>query len=112
MTDQEIKFLAKKMGEAEEKAKATAESAQKKEKHRKALNAAGYVAGSIALFAVACAALPPILSNVSGALYKSSLKKANCDDDDWGPVIERKEKPDESEQAAPIAKQEESADGD
>jgi len=112
MMDQEIESLAKKMAEVEVKTKATTESAQKKEKHRKALNAAGYVAGSIALFVVACATLPSILSNISGALYKSSLKKANRNDDDWGPVVERKEKPDESEQPEPIAIQEEGADGD
>nr|WP_303661857.1 hypothetical protein [Bacteroides intestinalis] len=113
MTGQEIKSLAKKMAEAEIEAKATIESIQKKEKRRKTVNTISYVVGSVALFAVACVTLPSILSNVSGTLYKSSLKRANHDDDDWGPVIERKEASAEPEQLEKAELQEEDdADGD
>lgn len=113
MTDQEIKFLAEKITEAEMMAKATAETEQKREKHHKVLTTAGYIAGSAALFAVACATLPTILSHVSGALYKSSLKKINRDDNDWGPVIERKEKSGGPEQIdEPAAREEDSKGGD
>lgn len=97
MKGQEIKSLAKEKDKAEMEVEAMLESAQKKEKRHRALNAVGYAAGSIVLFAIASAALPSILSKVSGALYKSSLKKTNHDDDDWGPIIERKEKPAEQE---------------
>lgn len=85
MTDQKREFLAEKMDETE--AKATAESARKK--HLEVLKVGRYTVGSVALFAIACVTLPTIISNISGALYKSSLKKANHDDD-WGLVIERK----------------------
>lgn len=113
MTAQEIKSLAKKNAETEIKTKTVIEAAQKKKKRRKVLNAAGYVAGSIALFAVACATLPSIFSNISGALYKASLKRTHRDDDDWGPVIERKEMPSEPEQPDETATQEEGGkDGD
>lgn len=113
MAGQEIKSFGKKMAESEMEAKAILELAQKKEKRRKVLNTVGYVVGSVALFAVACAALPSILSDVSGALYKSSLKKVNHDDDDWGPVIERKETPIESGQPEQAQfQEEEGTDGD
>lgn len=92
MTDQEIEVLVKKIADSGAKGKAMVESAQKKEKQHNVLSAVGYVMGSMALFTVACVTLPTILSNVSSTLYKSSLKRANHDDDDWGPVIERKEK--------------------
>lgn len=113
MTDRAKKSLDKKTAGTEVEAKATMDLARKKEKRRKAWNTVGYMAGSVALFAAACVALPNILSNVSGALYKSSLKKANHDDDDWGPVIERKEtsiEPVQPEQAE--LQEEEGADGD
>lgn len=113
MTAQEIKSLAKKKAEAEIETKAAIEAAQKKKKQRKVLNAAGYVAGSIALFTVACATLPSIFSKISGVLYKSSLKRTHRDDDDWGPVIERKEKSDEPEPIGEATTPEEnSKDGD
>lgn len=99
MKGQEIKSMAKEKDKVEMEVEAMLESAQKKEKRHRALNAVGYAAGSIVLFAIASAALPSILSKVSGALYKSFLKKTNHDDDDddWGPIIERKEKPAEQE---------------
>lgn len=53
---------------------------------------AGYVIGSIALFAAACVAVPAAMAAVTGILYKASLDTAAVDDDDWGPVIEKKEK--------------------
>lgn len=108
MTDQEMKSLDREMIKAEVDAKEVAE----KKKQRKALNVVGYAVGSVALFVVACTTLPNILSNVSGALYKSSLKKTNRDDE-WGPVIERKETPVEAEQLEKTELQEEDgADGD
>lgn len=113
MTAQEIKSLAEKKVEPRTGTKASIEAAREKKKQRKVLNAVGYVAGSITLFTVACATLPSILSNVSGALYKASLKREHRDDDDWGPVIERKEKADEPEQAdETAAKKEDDRDGD
>jgi len=90
----------KKIVENEGENKTMTGTTQKESKRRKIFNAAGYAVGSVALFSAACIALPAMLSHISGALYKSSLKKANHDDDDWGPVLERKEIPSEPEQPA------------
>lgn len=78
-------------------AKATAKTA----KQHTLLSSVGYVIGSVALFTAACAVIPPLMSNISGALYKASCKGfKDVDDDDWGPVVERKDsaKTDDSEE--------------
>lgn len=99
------------MVEDELEARTIEEAARKRKKRHKVLKTAGYAAGSVALFAAAWTTLPNLLSNVSGALYKSSLKKSNHDDDDdWKPVIEWEETPVEPEQ--PIETEEERPDGD
>lgn len=111
MANKKIKSPIRAMAEAD--VRTTEELSKNKKKQHKVLDTVGYVAGSVAFFAAACAIIPSILSNVSGALYKSSLKKANHDDDDWGPLIERKEQPGDSEQPAQIELQEEEGvDGD
>ena len=63
-------------------------------KKRKVKSKVGYVVGSIALFAAACVAIPVALTIATGALYKVTAPEFK-DDDDWGPVIEKKEKVDE-----------------
>ncbi len=103
----------KKIVEDEGENKTMTGTTQKERKRRKIFNAAGYAAGSIALFSAACIALPAMLSHISGALYKSSLKKANHDDDDWGPILERKETFGEPKQSAQAELQkEEGTNGD
>lgn len=54
-----------------------------------------YVVGSLALFAAACVVIPMIMPNISGKIYKESVKRSNKkaeEDDDWGPVMEKKNK--------------------
>ena len=62
-------------------------------KKHKIRNKVGYVVGSIALFATACVTVPVALAAATGMLYKATAPKVK-DDDDWGPVIEKKEKVD------------------
>ncbi len=52
----------------------------------------GYVVGSVALCAAGFLAIPKALLYISGKINKSMVKKSNAkkSDDDWGPVIERK----------------------
>lgn len=104
---------AKKIIKDERENKAITGTTQEESMRRKIFSAAGYAAGSIALFSAACIALPAMLSHISGALYKSSLKKANHDDDDWGPILERKETSGEPKQSAQAELQkEEGTNGD
>ena len=48
---------------------------------------------SLAAFAAACVAVSELMPRISGTITKAAAKRtnANCDDDDWGPVIEKKE---------------------
>lgn len=96
MADQGIEYLAKTIAEEAMRIKDEARAEQKR--YRKALWSTGYVVGSIALCVAGFLILPPLMSYVSGALYKESLKRSNRDDDDndWGPVMERKEKTNEA----------------
>lgn len=64
-------------------------------KKRKIKSKVGYVVGSIVLFAAACVTIPVVLTTATGMLYKATTPKTKDDEDDWGPVIERKEKVDE-----------------
>lgn len=61
-------------------------------KKEKGKSVVGYILGSIAIGVIACLAIPKIMPYVSGFIYKKSVKKTNLkkDDDDWGPVIEKK----------------------
>lgn len=52
----------------------------------------GYVLGSITTFAVACVAVPIVMTKVIGLLYKTAITTVKSDNDDWGPVIEKKDK--------------------
>lgn len=65
---------------------------KKKEKKKKSL--LGYVLGSAALFGIAVVAIPKILPIISGEVNKFATQYSNAqkDDDDWGPVIEKKGK--------------------
>lgn len=51
-----------------------------------------YFIGSIAAFAVVCVAVSELMPRILGTINKAAAKKANAkwDDDDWGPVIEKK----------------------
>lgn len=66
----------------------------KPEKIKRIGKKVGYAIGSVALFAAACVVVPVVLSTATGMLYKATAPKVK-DDDDWGPVIEKKEKVDE-----------------
>lgn len=55
---------------------------------------AGYVIGSVVLLVAACVAIPVVMTAAADTLYKATVPKVK-DDDDWGPVIEKKEKVDE-----------------
>lgn len=52
----------------------------------------GYLVGSAALFAAAVAVIPELMPKVSGVINKELTKASNArkDDEDWGPVIEKK----------------------
>lgn len=52
----------------------------------------GYIVGSIALCAATAIAVPILLPKLSGKINKDMTKRSNAahDDDDWGPVIEKK----------------------
>lgn len=53
-----------------------------------------YVIGSLAAFAAACVAVSELMPRISGTITKAAAKRTNAnrnDDDDWGPVIEKKE---------------------
>ena len=62
------------------------------EKKKKKSKVARYVVGTIALFAATAVAVPVLLPKISGKINKSMTKRKNAahDDDDWGPVIEKK----------------------
>lgn len=50
-----------------------------------------YSVGCLAVFVSAVAILPTLIEKTSGQMYKAELKKSNStEDDDWGPVIEKK----------------------
>lgn len=70
------------------------ENEKKLAKRERIKKKVGYAVGSVALFAVACVTIPVALTTATGILYKATAPKAK-DDDDWGPVIEKKEKVDE-----------------
>lgn len=62
-----------------------------KNKMKSVMNFIGYVAGSAVLFVAAVAILPEVMPKVSGKINKELAKASNAKaDDDWGPVIERK----------------------
>ena len=50
------------------------------------------MASSIALFVAACVAIPKVLSKATVMLYKASITSSTDDNEDWGPIIERKDK--------------------
>ena len=58
-----------------------------KKKRKTVGKAVGYIAGSVALFAVAAKVIPMAMDTISAKLYKRSVKKDIEDDDDWGPEI-------------------------
>ena len=62
------------------------------EKRIKVVTTIIYAVGSAVLFAVACVAISNYLPYVSGTITKNAVKHSNTkvDEDDWGPVIERK----------------------
>lgn len=53
-----------------------------------------YLIGSVVLSVVAIISIPKVLFYSSGAIYKKSVKLSNAkqDNNDWGPVIEKKKK--------------------
>lgn len=61
-------------------------------KESKVFSTICYVIGSIAAFAVACVTVSELMPRILGTINKAAAKKANAkwDDDDWGPVIEKK----------------------
>ncbi len=63
-----------------------------KKKKCKIMSGMCAVVGSTAAFVVACIAVSELLPLVSGSIDKMVAKCSNVqkDDDDWGPVIERK----------------------
>lgn len=70
-------------------------------KGSKVISTIGYVIGSLAAFAAACVAVSELMPRISGIITKAAAKRANAkqDDDDWGPVIEKK-KVDTEEEAS------------
>ena len=60
------------------------------DKKHKVRNKVGYIVGSMVLFAAACMTIPAALAAATGMLYKAAAPRVK--DDDWGPVIERKDK--------------------
>lgn len=69
-----------------------------KKKDNKILSKICYVVGSITVLVTACIAITEFMPRISGSINKLMVKRSNAnqDDDDWGPVIERK-KPDTKE---------------
>lgn len=65
----------------------------KKEKKSKAETVLGYLAGSIILWVVAITVIPAAIPYVSGVINKKVAKISNSKktEDEWGPVIEKKE---------------------
>lgn len=59
---------------------------------KKKSKVAEYVVGMISLFVAAVVVVPVLLPKISGEINKSMTKRNNAarDDDDWGPVIEKK----------------------
>lgn len=72
--------------------------AEKARKKLKKKNPVGYILGSAALFAVACVTIPVAMSKATGILYKATNSTVK-DDDDWGPVIEKKSLPKDTDTA-------------
>lgn len=70
------------------------ENEKKLAKRERIKKKVGYAVGSVILFAAACVAVPVALATATGMIYKATTPKVK-DDDDWGPVIEKKEKVDE-----------------
>ena len=69
------------------------ETTKKKETGVSLAKILGYTIGSAALFAAAVAALPEVMPKVSGRINKELTKisnKKSDNDDNWGPVIEKK----------------------
>lgn len=68
-------------------------SRNKKETKKNKINSTiCYLVGSAVICAVAVVTIPKIMLYVSGEMYKNSVKSSNAkrNDDDWGPVIEKK----------------------
>lgn len=61
-------------------------------KGSKVISTVCYVIGSIAALAAACVVISELMPHISGTINKAAARKANAkrDDDDWGPVIEKK----------------------
>ncbi len=57
----------------------------------------GVVAGSIALTVCAALALPKIMDKLSNQIYRLTPTEKNHEEEDWGPVIERRVKEEESD---------------
>ena len=64
-----------------------------KKKGNKVISTICYVIGNLAAFTAACVAVSELMPRISGTITKAAAKRtnANRDDDDWGPVIEKKE---------------------
>lgn len=62
-------------------------------KKSKRVKVVKYAVGSVALFVVASLTIPQIMMDIAGKLNKRVTKKANAkrNEDDWGPVIEKKQ---------------------
>ena len=69
------------------------ENEEKLAKRERIKKKVGYAVGSVLLFAAACVTVPVALAKATGILYKATGPKVK-DDDDWGPVIEKKERVD------------------
>ena len=60
--------------------------------HKKKWDYASYVLGSIVLFAVTCVTIPSAMKKATGLIYKKTMNNTKDDyNNDWGPVIEKKE---------------------
>ena len=66
-----------------------------KKKHNKK-NSIGYVLGSIGLLVATSVTIPVIITKVSGIMFKKTMRTSQ-QDDNWGPIIERKEAKDKEE---------------
>ena len=58
----------------------------------------GFIIGSLCVAACAVIVVPKAISALSNYLYSKQLTDIEADDDDWGPVIEKKQDDNKEEQ--------------
>lgn len=95
MTESEISEMTEKMAQEALKVNKKKREQECKEFKEKLGNVFLYVVGSVALTIVACATIPLIMKKVTGVVYKISQRlkvKKDEENDDWGPVMEKKKK--------------------